>query len=75
MRVRSTRPPAPARIHVENGVWTVELASGEDGVAPGQACVFYRGEGVGAEVLGGGVISETDRPQRAQRAAPVLAAE
>ena len=75
VRVRSTRPPAPARIHVENGVWTVELASGEDGVAPGQACVFYRGEGVGAEVLGGGVISETDRPQAARRVAPVLAAE
>ena len=53
----------------------MELASGEDGVAPGQACVFYCGEGVGAEVLGGGVISETDRPQRAHRAAPVLAAE
>jgi tRNA-uridine 2-sulfurtransferase len=59
VKVRSTRPPAPARLGHEDGEITVDLAAGEDGVAPGQACVFYAGEGAGARVLGGGIISRT----------------
>ncbi|WP_246333053.1 tRNA 2-thiouridine(34) synthase MnmA [Aureimonas mangrovi] len=61
VKVRSTRPPAPARLVVEDGAPLVELAGGEDGVSPGQACVFYSGEGAGARVLGGGVIARTVR--------------
>ena len=39
-----------------NGGYEVELVDGEDGVSPGQACVFYDA-GVGqARVLGGGFI-------------------
>jgi tRNA-specific 2-thiouridylase len=53
VRVRSTRPPKPATLSLgENGTATVILATPEEGVAPGQACVFYRGE----RVLGGGWI-------------------
>ncbi|MCH8038268.1 MAG: tRNA 2-thiouridine(34) synthase MnmA [Proteobacteria bacterium] len=55
VKVRSTRPPAPARIHPRgDGGAEVELLSPEEGVAPGQACVFYAPEG--SRVLGGGWI-------------------
>ncbi|MFC0282525.1 tRNA 2-thiouridine(34) synthase MnmA [Camelimonas abortus] len=67
VRVRSTRPPAPAVLYNVGGVAEVELAEAEQGVAPGQACVIYDGPGAGARVLGGGVIS------RAPRLAPEIA--
>jgi tRNA-specific 2-thiouridylase len=55
VRVRSTRPPKPARVHPEGGGRArVELLDAEEGVAPGQACVFYAPEG--SRVLGGGWI-------------------
>ncbi len=55
VRVRSTRPPKPARIHPEGPDRArVELLDPEEGVAPGQACVFYAPEGT--RVLGGGWI-------------------
>jgi tRNA-specific 2-thiouridylase len=55
-RVRSTRPPVPATLRIHNAVPVVELAVDEMGVAPGQACVLYDGEGSEARVLGGGTI-------------------
>jgi tRNA-uridine 2-sulfurtransferase len=60
VRVRSTRPPTPARLTVEHGVARVQLLAAEHGVSPGQACVFYRGDGTGAQVLGGGWIVRTE---------------
>jgi tRNA-specific 2-thiouridylase len=56
VKVRSTRPAVAARI-VPTGPRTarVDLAVAEDGVAPGQACVFYALEG--PRVLGGGWIA------------------
>jgi len=55
VKVRSTRPPKPARIHPQpNGTALVELATPEEGVAPGQACVFYSTDTT--RVLGGGWI-------------------
>ncbi|MEP2761218.1 MAG: aminomethyltransferase beta-barrel domain-containing protein, partial [Hyphomicrobiales bacterium] len=36
-----------------------ELIEGEDGVAPGQACVFYEAE-KGERVLGGGWIARAE---------------
>ncbi|MBA3324821.1 MAG: tRNA 2-thiouridine(34) synthase MnmA [Rhodobacteraceae bacterium] len=55
-RVRSTRPPKPARLHpLQGGRARVELLDPEEGVAPGQACVFYAPEGT--RVLGGGWIT------------------
>jgi tRNA-uridine 2-sulfurtransferase len=38
----------------------VELLNGEEGVSPGQACVFYDGPGACARVLGGGYIRATE---------------
>ena len=46
----------------------IELIAGEDGVSPGQACVFYDGAEGQARVLGGGIISSTMAAATAQRA-------
>jgi len=52
VKVRSMRPPAPARVTADGRGAFVELLSPEEAVAPGQACVFYKG----TQVLGGGWI-------------------
>jgi len=55
VKLRSTRPPAPAIIRpVSETEAEVELLTPEEGVSPGQACVFYDGDGT--RVLGGGWI-------------------
>ncbi len=53
-RVRSTRPPVPARL--DGG--DVVFDEAEEGVAPGQACVLYDAGDPG-RVLGGGFIAAT----------------
>jgi tRNA-specific 2-thiouridylase len=54
-RVRSTRAPRKAVIRPLSATEAeVELIAPEDGVSPGQACVFYAPEG--SRVLGGGWI-------------------
>ncbi|MBK5197857.1 MAG: tRNA 2-thiouridine(34) synthase MnmA [Methyloceanibacter sp.] len=55
-RIRSSGPLQPARLSFEDDGVTVELAHGEDGVSPGQACVFYAASGGGERLLGGGWI-------------------
>jgi len=56
VRVRSTRPPREAILRpLPDGRAEVELLNPEEGVAPGQACVFY--ETGGTRVLGGGWIT------------------
>ena len=55
VRVRSTRPPQPALLRAGKDGYEVELVAGEEGVSPGQACVFYAAEG--SRVLGGGWIT------------------
>jgi len=57
VRVRSTRPPVPARLSTRIG-WRVLLDAPEEGVAPGQAAVFY--DANSARVLGGGWIAATE---------------
>jgi len=56
VRVRSTRAPQPAWLRAVNGGYEVELVAGEEGVSPGQACVFYDAAEGQARVLGGGFI-------------------
>ena len=56
VRLRSTRPPAAAVLRRAGDEIEVELAVGEDGVSPGQACVFYEDASSRARVLGGGFI-------------------
>ena len=59
VKVRSTRAPQPAWLHAASGGIEVELTGGEDGVSPGQACVFYDAAEGQARVLGGGFIAST----------------
>ena len=59
IKVRSTRPPVPAALLVEDGKIGVRLAVDEEGVAPGQAAVFYAPDGDASRVLGGGWITGT----------------
>ena len=55
VRIRSTRPPRPAVIRpLSADQAEVELLDPEEGVSPGQACVFY--ETGGSRILGGGWI-------------------
>ncbi len=56
VRVRSTRPPVAGTLHTTAAGVEVELEEGEEGVAPGQACVIYDSAMVRARLLGGGVI-------------------
>lgn len=65
-KVRSTRPPRPAILRYEQNRFSVELLEGETGVAPGQACVLYNGEGNDARVLGGGFITHSERAPQAE---------
>ncbi len=55
-RVRSTRPPVPARLFRAGDDIHVALNDGEMGVAPGQACVLYDSDHADSRVLGGGTI-------------------
>jgi tRNA-specific 2-thiouridylase len=58
VKVRSTRAPQAAWVRLRDDKAEVELVHGEEGVSPGQACVFYdAGEGQ-ARVLGGGFIRD-----------------
>jgi tRNA-specific 2-thiouridylase len=56
VRVRSTRAPREARLIRDEDGLKIELASDEEGVSPGQACVIYTDAGPDARVLGGGTI-------------------
>ena len=61
-RIRSTGEPRQAALSARGGTIGVRLEAGEEGVSPGQACVFYSDASPGARVLGGGwiVTSEAD---------------
>jgi tRNA-uridine 2-sulfurtransferase len=57
VKVRSTRPPQPAWLSRGAGGIEVDFVAGEDGVSPGQACVFYDAAQGQSRVLGGGFIA------------------
>jgi tRNA-specific 2-thiouridylase len=57
-RVRSTRPPSPARLTLTEGAVGVAFDRGEEGVAPGQACALYDPADPD-RLIGGGFIRET----------------
>jgi tRNA-specific 2-thiouridylase len=80
VRVRSTRAPQPAWLRAVEGGYVVELVAGEEGVSPGQACVFYDAPTGQARVLGGGFIKSATatnaaaRPGQQQTTAPLAEA-
>ncbi|KUO57007.1 MAG: tRNA-specific 2-thiouridylase [Alphaproteobacteria bacterium BRH_c36] len=59
-RIRSTQAPTPAMLHVgRDGRTSVVLHEATDGIATGQACVFYSDGSAQARILGGGWIGAT----------------
>jgi len=58
VKVRSTRPPQSGVVQLVDGELLVTLYTGEYGISPGQACVFYADDSETSEVLGGGFIAE-----------------
>jgi len=59
VKVRSTGNLLEAKINFkDNNSAEVNLLKSEDGIAPGQACVFYSKDTLGHRVLGGGWIKE-----------------
>lgn len=58
-RVRSTRQPSPAHLAFMEDAIQVVFDQGEEGVAPGQACVLYD-PADDERVLGGGFIQSTE---------------
>jgi tRNA-specific 2-thiouridylase len=75
VRIRSTGSPHAARLFCSGGDVEVEIGGGEEGVSPGQACVFYGDASGSARVLGGGIIARTaaiGRRREAARAAAQL---
>jgi tRNA-specific 2-thiouridylase len=62
-RIRSSGPLRPATLIVAPDGISVELADGESGVSPGQACVLYAAED-GDRLLGGGHIASTGSVER-----------
>ena len=55
VKIRSTRPPRDAIIRpLSDTTAEVELITAEEGVSPGQACVFYEPDG--SRIFGGGWI-------------------
>jgi tRNA-specific 2-thiouridylase len=74
VKVRSTRAPQAAWLHrYAEADFEVELIGGEDGVSPGQACVFYDAADGQARVLGGGIIAGSQSAQATSNAAAALA--
>jgi tRNA-uridine 2-sulfurtransferase len=78
IKVRSTRPPRPAWLRRGRDGIEVELVASEEGVAPGQACVFYDAAEGQARVLGGGFIKHAapavEHRQVRERATPAVVA-
>jgi tRNA-specific 2-thiouridylase len=59
VKVRSTGSLLEAKIDLmDNNTAHVSLINPEDGISPGQACVFYNKDQYGHKVLGGGWIKD-----------------
>ena len=59
VKVRSTGSLLEAKIDLkDDNTANVSLISSEDGISPGQACVFYNKDQYGHKVLGGGWIKD-----------------
>ena len=58
-KVRSTGKLIKSKLNFENGEIKLKLFEEEQGISPGQACVFYSKNDFGDKVLGGGWIKRT----------------
>jgi tRNA-uridine 2-sulfurtransferase len=57
VKVRSTGKLIKAKIKIKDNSANIDLLEEEQGIAPGQACVFYTKNDFGYKVLGGGWIT------------------
>ncbi len=74
VKVRSTRAPQSGWLQRVDDHFEVELANGEEGVAPGQACAFYDAPAGQARVLGGGfIVSAAPHAEAARTLEPAAA--
>ena len=60
IKVRSTGRLIKAKVNLNNTSAEVNLEELENGISPGQACVFYSKSKFGDKVLGGGWIVRTE---------------
>lgn len=68
VRMRSSQKLRPALLQIDqNGAVRIELHDGEEGIATGQACVFYADDGTEGRVLGGGWIAKTIKANAAEQ--------
>ena len=59
IKVRSTGRLLKANVKINENKAEVNILEGENGISPGQACVFYLSDANGDKVLGGGWIDKT----------------
>ncbi len=59
IKVRSTGKLLRANVKINSTKAEVNIIGGENGISPGQACVFYLNDRTGDKVLGGGWIDKT----------------
>ena len=59
IKVRSTGKLLNAQVKLNLNKAEVNIFEGENGISPGQACVFYLKDDAGDKVLGGGWIDKT----------------
>ena len=59
IKIRSTGKLLRAKVQLNSDKAEVDILDGENGVSPGQACVFYLKDNTGDKVLGGGWIDKT----------------
>ena len=62
VRVRSTHKPQKAQLFIKQGIVNIKMEIPQDGLAKGQACVFYENQGNQSRVLGGGWIDKVEKP-------------
>ncbi len=58
IKVRSTGKLLRANVKIDSTKAEVNIIGGENGISPGQACVFYLNDRTGDKVLGGGWIDK-----------------
>ena len=60
VKLRSTTPPKPARFEMDGNHIIIVLDEADEGISPGQACVFYAPEQGFSRTLGGGWITKAE---------------
>jgi tRNA-specific 2-thiouridylase len=60
VKLRSTTPPKAATFELVGNHLVVKLDEAEEGISPGQACVFYAPENKFSRTLGGGWITKAE---------------